>query len=312
MSNVPPVPAYELTRRFRSLLWLAIPIRVLKNPTAAYAMEMTGSASELQFETGLKYRLGHGERRLSRELINLAYQGACLKGEPSSDATSWWVDSERRSITTPSGIRFGLDTIDSVVLAETYLYDIHFAGYDLSGNTVVDIGANIGDTALYFAERGARVLAFEPEPTNYGKLLQNLALNPRLASRIQAFEEAVGVDGTVALRAGLRGESGLYESGGTALPAHSVSLRTILERAGEPHPFLLKADCKGSEFDILRQQEVRQFDQLAVEYAARTRQRSVSEILELVRNAGFSKTRLFKHNWFPNYLDHTGMVTAQR
>jgi FkbM family methyltransferase len=43
--------------------------------------------------------------------------------------------------------------------------------------TVLDIGANIGNHALYFALQGADVHAFEPHPANYALLLSNLMQN---------------------------------------------------------------------------------------------------------------------------------------
>jgi hypothetical protein len=52
------------------------------------------------------------------------------------------------------------------VIQETFssgVYDI-----DVVGRDVVDIGSNIGDTAIYFALKGAkRVIALEPYPSAY-------------------------------------------------------------------------------------------------------------------------------------------------
>ena len=48
------------------------------------------------------------------------------------------------------------------------------------GETIYDVGANIGQYALYAARRldeRARVLAFEPEALNYAKLNRNILLN---------------------------------------------------------------------------------------------------------------------------------------
>ena len=105
-----------------------------------------------------------------------------------------------------------MPSVDGLVLAETYLYDIHSSGGDLRGKTVIDVGANVGDTALYFAERGAEVVAYEPDPANFRWLLANLDLNPTLRSRIHPFPFAVGVEGEVEFHGGLGGGSGMYET----------------------------------------------------------------------------------------------------
>lgn len=41
----------------------------------------------------------------------------------------------------------------------------------------VDIGAWIGPTTLYAADKAKQVFAFEPDPAAYGKLIQNIELN---------------------------------------------------------------------------------------------------------------------------------------
>lgn len=54
---------------------------------------------------------------------------------------------------------------------------LDLAGLDLAGRTMVEVGANIGTTTVQAARLGARVIAFEPEPTNYRLLRANVAVN---------------------------------------------------------------------------------------------------------------------------------------
>ncbi|MBP1358335.1 MAG: hypothetical protein JZD40_07645 [Sulfolobus sp.] len=42
---------------------------------------------------------------------------------------------------------------------------------------VLDIDAEFGDTSIYFAKNGAKVITVEQVSTNYNALLQNLKLN---------------------------------------------------------------------------------------------------------------------------------------
>jgi len=67
----------------------------------------------------------------------------------------------------PDGVLLHADPFDPLVVAETWLYEIHYLGSDLSGWLVVDIGAYIGDTALYYARRGALAVAVEPLPSHF-------------------------------------------------------------------------------------------------------------------------------------------------
>src|SRR5580692_13133987 len=61
---------------------------------------------------------------------------------------------------------------------------------------VLDIGANIGYTATVLARAAksdSKVYAFEPEPFNF-KLLQQSALQPKVAGKIIPLQLAVGAE----------------------------------------------------------------------------------------------------------------------
>lgn len=60
---------------------------------------------------------------------------------------------------------------------------------------VLDIGAGVGDSAIYFVYRGARkVVSYEPNPLIYNYLVKNTRLN-NLERRIIPKKECVGVMG---------------------------------------------------------------------------------------------------------------------
>ncbi len=65
-----------------------------------------------------------------------------------------------------------------------------------SGDTVLDIGANIGAHTLFLAElvgKSGRVIAFEPTDYAFSKLTINCELNPKLVNRIQ-YNQVMLVD----------------------------------------------------------------------------------------------------------------------
>ena len=64
----------------------------------------------------------------------------------------------------PGDAIVSLESFDRTVISETWLFDIHFLGFDLNGWLIVDVGAYIGDTPLYYAKRGVFVIAAEPLP----------------------------------------------------------------------------------------------------------------------------------------------------
>jgi len=91
----------------------------------------------------------------------------------------------------PDGCLLDIDSFDPVVLAKTWLHEIYYLGFDLTNWFVLDIGAFVGDTALYYAKRGAFVVAVEPLTNNYETMMKNLGLNHVLKPRIVPINIAV-------------------------------------------------------------------------------------------------------------------------
>ncbi|MGA8711057.1 MAG: FkbM family methyltransferase [Thermoplasmata archaeon] len=247
-----------------------------------------------------------------RKLVDLAALGVALGPLDRTDRHRWGVSLTSGLMETPTRIRFTLESLHPYIFAETFLYDIHYPGADVRGRTVVDAGAFVGDTALYFAALGARVHSYEPEPGNLLRLRQNLVLNPNLAAAVTAYPEAVGADGTVRFSVGEGGGGSTFGDSPVSVPTPAVSLRTILNRIDGP-PYLLKVDCKGAEFDLVRQPALGEFSVVHIEYAADFRPgRTVGELVQGLRDAGFSRIRRFKHNWGGYDFEICGMIHAER
>ena len=67
-----------------------------------------------------------------------------------------------------------------------------YEGVEVSGKEVVDIGANVGDSAIYFALNGAKkVVGVEPLPSVYAQALENIKLN-HLEDKIVMINAALG------------------------------------------------------------------------------------------------------------------------
>ena len=122
---------------------------------------------------------------------------------------------------------------------------------------VLDIGANVGATALYFSRvfPNARIHAFEPAPVNFALLAKNAASCPR----IQAHNFALGAeDATVDLYASDNpvnfGGYSLHSTGSdtskkTSIPVRKVS--SVLEQLSVDAVDVIKVDTEGAEWDIM-------------------------------------------------------------
>jgi FkbM family methyltransferase len=181
-----------------------------------------------------------------------------------------------------TGLRFqclqGADRMLGEIF-HTRVYDVPTAPVR-PGDVVVDVGANHGFTACWFAHRGARVVAFEPSPEVFALLQANVAANG-LGDRITLFQEAVSDrDGTATLLVtpALGGGMSTLDprfAERLALPVTGTpevrtrSLPAVFRELGLARVRLLKLDCEGSELAILRSLDsdaLERIDSLAIEY----------------------------------------------
>jgi FkbM family methyltransferase len=277
----------------------------LRNWVSYLTSQLVGKPPFLTFWNGFRYQCASSTE--GRALAHMALEGVQFGAQSDGDRLIWGL--HEGVLSTPSGLRFHLRSVTPIAFLETFHYDIHFAGNDLRGQTVVDGGAFVGDTALYFAQRGAEVLAYEPDPENLANLKENLELNPELAGRIHPHPEALGVDGDVAFHSGLKGASGIHAAGGVRIRTPSVALESALE--GRTHAYLLKSDCKGAEFALAQQPAIGRFDRLAIEYTTGPDTGTLSDLLNAVKRIGFS-WRIRKQNALPIPLEEHGLLEARR
>jgi FkbM family methyltransferase len=225
---------------------------------------------------------------------------------------------------TPDGILLVARAFDPIVLVETYLFDIHFLGFDLNGWLIVDVGAYIGDTPLYYAKRGAFVVAVEPLPSNYEVMLWNLELNPDLKHRVIPVNAAIsGRDGFVEFSYSTLMDAGasIYGGGRFKVRVRSMRLSTLIKEVtgmgldlGKFRVRVLKMDCKGCEYDVINEVDVlRLFDIVKIEYSGDLRGKTYHELKSVLENLGFT-CRVWAHNEFvPRVgLDRYGTITCAK
>ena len=136
---------------------------------------------------------------------------------------------------------------DVWTLNEVFFREDYRARPDL--RVAVDIGSNIGISALYFLTRNrlARAYLYEPDPRNVARLRDNLAA---FEARYELAEVAVApAGGRVEFAREPTGRYGRVGSGEDSIVVESVGIRELLERVleHEPRIDLLKLDTEGLE-----------------------------------------------------------------
>src|SRR5262249_18032305 len=135
-------------------------------------------------------------------------------------------DFDLHPIGVPLQLRALAGTIVQAFLVEQYRYRGSPEISARPGDVVIDGGAFLGDTALYFAHLvgpGGRVHAFEFEPGNLGLLEHNLSLNPELARRIDVRRTALSdSDGETAQYFAVGPATTVSSDGDQAAPTESI------------------------------------------------------------------------------------------
>lgn len=118
---------------------------------------------------------------------------------------------------------------------------------------IIDCGANIGLTSLYYAGQypHARILAVEPLPENYRQLCLNVASEPRI---VPVNACVVGSDPGTRRFSTEREAWGnaISQTEGAGVRVVAVTIGQLLEKFSIPHLDLLKLDIEGGEEDVLR------------------------------------------------------------
>lgn len=133
---------------------------------------------------------------------------------------------------------------------------------NLEGRVVYEIGAFQGILTLFFSSRAREVIAYEPNPPSYERVLQNLRLNGRTNTRVRNL--AVGErPGTLTLvcdplmPGGTSGDPAVSGQMKGSSPVTSVDVRVVTiddDIAADqlPPPDLVKIDIEGMELPALK------------------------------------------------------------
>lgn len=235
-------------------------------------------AREFEYDGSTRQMTVYSEKRRSckRSFFDLFHIDTirfCLDNDidcaESDDSGCFMVSVKGMKFYARKAMAADAQVIKMVCIDDEYGFLLQY----IKDKVVVDIGANIGDTATYFLARGARrVIAFEPHEYFYRQAQRNLKLNG-LEGRVDLRNAGVGsVDGVETVVEdgnfgpgagfGLRGASF-----GRRIPIQVVSIGKVIDEHGPID--VLKMDCEGAEFDIvgsLSTDQLRKIGVIGLEY----------------------------------------------
>tara|TARA_B110000014_G_scaffold264432_1_gene265939 strand:- start:10786 stop:11895 length:1110 start_codon:yes stop_codon:yes gene_type:complete len=202
----------------------------------------------------------------------------------------------RRIIQTTDGIKFYLDSIHpGNTIVETFVQKIHQVNSKQSfdGKIVVDIGAECGDTALFYSKLGAKVFAFEPIKEHFNQLIENINLNQKLKERITPINAAIGKDGELIFHYGVQSITkstsfikNIHEKRSREEKVTGYSFKSAFKKFDIEKIDLLKMDCKGCEC-FLKENDLTNVDSIKIEYDSEFASLKLDKLLEILEKAGF-------------------------
>jgi FkbM family methyltransferase len=162
----------------------------------------------------------------------------------------------------------------------------------LPGGVCLDIGANVGNHALFFAGHFAEVLAFEPNPRSFALLQFNAALAPNVRCFNIGLSDAEG-DAQLTVPADNIGMATLHGGAvaGTTVPCRLERLDGLAALHGR-RVALMKIDVEGHETAVLRgatELLARDRPLVVFEQAASDIDSGTSAALDLLRQAGYGR-----------------------
>lgn len=119
------------------------------------------------------------------------------------------------------------------------------------GDLFVDVGANIGSYSILAAAAGADVISFEPVPSTFEWLLDNIHLN-RLQTQVDARNQAVGAAaGMVRMIADQDTTNQVLREGASYRGASVDVQQVALDHSIPSVPKLVKIDVEGFEANVV-------------------------------------------------------------
>ena len=115
---------------------------------------------------------------------------------------------------------------------------------------IFDLGANIGLASVYFSNRypEAKVLAVEPDRSNFGLLVTNTAGYPGVTPLLGAvWDKDIELK---TLDVGLGHWGFMTSESGVGAACRGYSMSTLMDMAGVDHIDILKIDIEGAEKEV--------------------------------------------------------------
>ena len=234
-------------------------------------MRLFGERKSVTFRNGVTFRLDNSQYAILRDNYALMHEYAFEQLAEDSfriKKDSFELVSSLRTVVTVGKLRrnYSVEQIDEdafkikneeIELAGSSIL-LHFFGNELEqgmyncdclNKVVLDVGGFEGETAVFFASRGAKkVIVYEPVEEHHVFIRQNISANNVNA---EIYEEGIGdEDGVQIISYGVdQGDYGVIAKGSHEREIRVKAVTTVIQESGA---HIAKFDCEGAEMSLLK------------------------------------------------------------
>lgn len=143
-------------------------------------------------------------------------------------------------------------TSDHYVFRDIFLFGEFRLPVDIQPKLIIDAGAYIGLSALYYSNKypSAKIIAIEPEDTNFEMLTRNTESNPNI-QRVNAGVWSSNANLRISNKSSEKWAFTVEEvPDGQPFDIRAVTIDSVLENSGFDTIDVLKIDIEGSEKEI--------------------------------------------------------------
>lgn len=213
-----------------------------------------------------------------------------ISQKEKNELTNILSQRENKLIKMSNGLRMLNQELSLII--ETFVLE-QFSLDKGNNENIIDIGANKGDTALFFASKNYNVVAFEPVSELYKIAISNIKLNKTLTDKITLVKKAVSCK---------KGKTKIFfnedldkSSGDSSQYANDKSKYELVDTITiediindfNINPYILKMDCEGCEYDIILNSDLSMFKEIYFEYHENFTGKNHELLIEKLEKQGF-------------------------
>jgi len=149
-----------------------------------------------------------------------------------------------------------IKTSDESAYAQTLLWGQYTVDLPFSPKVIVDAGANIGTASIYFTHKypQARIIAIEPEASNYAMLTRNIRPYPAIIpvqAALWSRDGEIGI-GEADPTSGVSGNWAFVTGDRPSVKVRAMTMPTLMKEMKIPGIELVKIDIEGAELEVFK------------------------------------------------------------